>query len=735
MNKQLKVEIHSYWHAGTGRTSGSHVDSLVEKDHRGLPRLSGRHLKGLLRDAVYRACSWGWFDDAGDLETWLFGSAANPEQADGQDSDSTRFATTAGSLFISNAELRKSEQQALTQNTGLRSALYHSLFATAIDEQTGSAKNQSLRGMEVVVPLTLYADINIQSDERQAHNAFDKLQQALSLIDHIGGMRNRGLGRATLTLEDADSNQAATTQATPKTATPGNKTKIPLLITLQDDVIISASATTAGGHSTLDYIPGSLLLGAAAAGLYKSLDSDSAWQAFHSGRIRFHNGYIISEQGEPGLPSPLSLHYYKGQEPPQGQPLSANRIVRPSLDKLDPKRQLKQLRETYLTVSGERVNVATSISIKTAIDKNTGRASEAQLFGYQALCAGQRFLAYLEKDSDTPDALFAQILSALAGEVRIGRSRSAQFGRVHIDVLDNTGSALEYTNPTGQTELSLWCLSDLALFDPQTQQATLQPTPQHFGLQGGHFDAGKSYLRGRSYSPFNGHRNAFDTRRDVICAGSVIHFSDLEPITDQQWQALQRPQGGFVEHGLGVVVANAAICTLTPLKFASAAGDRIPQKASDSSQGASSALLEWLKDKTAATTEHHSAWLDDTSREIEQQYIMARSFNAIDSNQPIGPSPSQWGEVYQSARDLRHKPDELYRKLFGGDNAICRARAGSEYAWGLKINYDTDFSAWLKRRFESDEDLVEKITLLAAEMRRPRCQAMRLAAQESEGGA
>ena len=47
--------------------------------------------------------------------------------------------------------------------------------------------------------------------------------------------------------------------------------RIPLLITLQDDLVISASSATTGGHESLDYLPGSLLFGVAASRLYAEL--------------------------------------------------------------------------------------------------------------------------------------------------------------------------------------------------------------------------------------------------------------------------------------------------------------------------------------------------------------------------------------------------------------------------------------------------------------------------------
>ena len=56
---QIQFQITSYWQAGTGRSGGALVDSLVNKDINGLPFLPGRTIKGLLRQAVSSVEQWG----------------------------------------------------------------------------------------------------------------------------------------------------------------------------------------------------------------------------------------------------------------------------------------------------------------------------------------------------------------------------------------------------------------------------------------------------------------------------------------------------------------------------------------------------------------------------------------------------------------------------------------------------------------------------------------------------
>lgn len=200
MKQQLKITISSYWHAGTGRTSGNHVDRLVEKDQNDLPFLNGRHLKGLIRDAVQRAEAWNWYDNTfehthSSLSEWWFGSQSSTVSTNTM----ARFETFPGVIAVSNATLLDHEIAALNENPALKTGLYTSLFSTAIDHQTGTAKDQSLRGIEVAVPMTLVAEIEC-SDEK-AKDIFTAISKAVSLIDHVGGQRNRGLGRCEMTLQ------------------------------------------------------------------------------------------------------------------------------------------------------------------------------------------------------------------------------------------------------------------------------------------------------------------------------------------------------------------------------------------------------------------------------------------------------------------------------------------------------------------------------------------------------
>lgn len=196
---QLKLEIKSYWHPGSGRGRGSHIDATTHRNAYNLPNLPGRTLKGLVRNAVHRWEQFGGYakqtmmTNVPTIADCLFGPYGDK--------------TWAGLLRFSDAELPPDEIAALVDNPVIIAGLYREYFSTAIDHATGTALENSLRSIELVVPLTLYAQIDLIPTAKylQLQNHWqDLLKPALSLIQAIGAYKSRGLGRAIVTIEGVE---------------------------------------------------------------------------------------------------------------------------------------------------------------------------------------------------------------------------------------------------------------------------------------------------------------------------------------------------------------------------------------------------------------------------------------------------------------------------------------------------------------------------------------------------
>ena len=185
----LCIDIQTTWHPGTGRGSGFHLDAVTHQGADGLPGLPGRHLKGLLRDALLRAETWGWPDVPKGSTEALFG-------ADGRDRRDTR----PGLLRVSDGTLTADIAAYLATADGAKlvPGLYREHYSTAIDQKSGVAKERSLRGMGLIVPLTLKATIEEIPGMPPIPDWRQRLAAVFPLVSAVGAHRTRGFGRAVI---------------------------------------------------------------------------------------------------------------------------------------------------------------------------------------------------------------------------------------------------------------------------------------------------------------------------------------------------------------------------------------------------------------------------------------------------------------------------------------------------------------------------------------------------------
>ena len=168
---KIQIEFFTYWHCGSGSSGGSKVDALVVKDKNGLPYVPGKTLKGHIREMA---------ETLGDDEfvNLNFGKISE----EGMENKNRN----EGKCYFSNAILEENIDTALT------SYLYDTVASTALGAN-GLAKTGSLREVEVVVPLTLYASIDGCDD-------VEKMKQAFTQVKRIGLNRSRGLGRCEISI-------------------------------------------------------------------------------------------------------------------------------------------------------------------------------------------------------------------------------------------------------------------------------------------------------------------------------------------------------------------------------------------------------------------------------------------------------------------------------------------------------------------------------------------------------
>lgn len=477
-------------------------------------------------------------------------------------------------------------------------------------------------------------------------------------------------------------------------------------VTLKQDLILSASNATEGGHTGLDYIPGANFLGTVAARLYSQLSHDDAFTLFHSGCFSFGDALPLSEQGQACWPVPLSLHAFKGESFRRVENghaiLKHDALFDPALtENLNDTRQPKQVRKGYCSATGEYIEPVSQMHVKTALDAGTNRVAEGQLFSYQSLQAGQEYYFVLQAEADYPE-LFQQVCEVLSGEFRLGRSRSAQFGKVELEPLSLASEIPQACTSTAETasELTLWLLSDLALTDVNGQP-TLTPDAAVFGLpEGSEWLVEKSYLRSRRYSSFNGYRRCYDPERQVICRGSVLRYRLAQPLAAHTLQSLQNC-GLYQEQGLGRIAVNPILLTHSTPTF-TAVTDRaqhnVETEAQPTPQGRVPLLISVLQRRMSGTA--NATCFDQAASAIFDRLLQAltraRSWAGLVPGESLQPAPtrSQWGNIRSIANDCRMQPEQLNAQF----NTVLRDRSG----WELEISPNHALGSCFIEAFESE---------------------------------
>lgn len=192
MTLKYTIKFYDYWHISSGLSAGARLDSTVIKDADGLPYVAGKIIKGLSREMAEL------LEDCEFVNTCFGGSTNDGKNTRPLDKCYDEKAKNIqAKCYFSNAVLEKSVAEQIISNN-LQENLYDIIASTKIDEKSGTAKDNSLREIEVVIPLTLMGEIRDIPNEYE-----EKMKQTLTMIKRMGLNRNRGLGRCEFLVGDS----------------------------------------------------------------------------------------------------------------------------------------------------------------------------------------------------------------------------------------------------------------------------------------------------------------------------------------------------------------------------------------------------------------------------------------------------------------------------------------------------------------------------------------------------
>jgi CRISPR-associated protein Csx10 len=200
----VRVQVLSDWMVGTGEGRVGEVDATVRRDGDGLPFVPAKTLTGIWRDACEQVAGWLGGGDGEENRwlpwvDWVFGS--QPDRASDRAARAHR-APQPAVLALSPARLPGPVRAACRGRPALQAAAVLLRPGVAIDDETGTARDDMLRLEERARPATLEAsaEFALSGDGDLPRAAELLLRAGAAAVDGLGGKRNRGAGRCWILL-------------------------------------------------------------------------------------------------------------------------------------------------------------------------------------------------------------------------------------------------------------------------------------------------------------------------------------------------------------------------------------------------------------------------------------------------------------------------------------------------------------------------------------------------------
>lgn len=414
MGMKIKIELLSDVCTASGETHNSFIDCDVAYDEYGIPYIPAKRLKGCIREA---ALEMQEFDPENKAEyDALFG-----KQGD------CRAAFSISNAYIEGydevvSDLNAYGKRDFASQQNVLDLYTYTRTQTAIDLETGAATENSLRTIRVIKKgICFEADCNVTdgADVRM-------LENAVSLVKHIGVSRTRGLGLVNMQLiceEKAPVNHVliSSEQLT-------DRNKLRYKIELKSSMICKSEKGNQA--DTQDYIAGNKILGLIAG----ALGREKYAKLLNQGNLIVSNAYITSE-GKRCTPCRISLQKEKDQPYDEnGEMVVKDMVYNPDVKN----RQMTPAGISYISDNRGVSSVTTEISYhhQRPVDKSIGHATGnndgSSFFQLSAISAGQSFIGYIYADKECAK----EILDAVSGlgKIRMGYGRTSEFGDVDFTI-------------------------------------------------------------------------------------------------------------------------------------------------------------------------------------------------------------------------------------------------------------------------------------------------------------
>ncbi len=465
-------------------------------------------------------------------------------------------------------------------------------------------------------------------------------------------------------------------------------TKLNFICEFKSDIVLHSSSNTEGKVDMFDYIAGSNFLGMVAR---KYLDfKEDAFDVFHGGVVRFGDGHIM-HKGEETFHAPFTWFAPKGvslKDALEKKELyNEHFLTKEEYDAfIKYGKQLKQQRAGFVTANGELVKVEHNYRQKSAYDKKNRRSQDSTMFGYYSLPKGTKWAFSVEMDSDTYKD---KIIEMLKTSKRLGKSRSAEYGRVKITFDEsNTQTIPQALKPIkidSKHYIFLYAKSRLALTNQGVN--SYQFDLASLGLDNSSKIAwSKSQIRTSRYTPYVAIRDNRDPERLVIDKGSVIVIEVSEDFDVEAYsKRVEKSLGIYLSEGHGKVVVNPLFLVTKNPEFS-----ELESHYDEDDKGFEEGTV--------------SEWLKAQQKQEKDNYELLKEVKGFIKKykKDIKNKKAQWGQI-RSMCSAFVESDKLYTELFS-EEMVYNHKRGFLLHGQAKDKWDKKLIDALQDKYEKDKE-------------------------------
>ena len=545
MRKKLQIELKSDLCAGSGESLGSLIDTDICYDEYGFPYIPSKRLKGLIKEAFIEYMDWKKDESLIKVKEELFGTE------DSRDS---------GNLRIDNAYLKNissiendienieeqykkylSKQRIVELNTDIR-------YQTAVDEESGVAKENSLRSIRVLESGNVF-EAFIECDKEAEEKILEK---CIKLLTHMGNNRTRGLGEIKCSIIDDKNDNKAKYNEDIETLNEEKEYEIELLLKAESNIMVSKQLS----EVTENYIPGSNIMGSIANKYIKDRKIDNFdnidekfINLFLNGKVIYSNAYITEKDEKlEYYPAPLSYSKVKNMNK-----VYHNKMIDVNEENI----QLSNFGDKFVTLTGENYikEVLTSENYhhQRAKDLSIGHVSEGKdggtFYQFLSIDQGQYFKTKIIGKGKELNEILKYI--KIDEILRVGKSKAAEYGKLRV--VNNLKTEIKETEKT-YSKFAVILTSPLILFDENKVQIAkdkntlINKLKETFGME--NLKVTKAFI---GYSEESGFNAIWKMPKEQVvsyASGTTIVFESESPVKLKEKYIL----GERINEGYGQLV-------------------------------------------------------------------------------------------------------------------------------------------------------------------------------------